>query len=89
MNSIYRRNPSVEASAMKAETLLFDPATNKFCLLNETAAVVWEHLRQSAAEHQLVDAVCETFDGAERSQVARDVQELLRRLDELALITVE
>ena len=89
MNSIYRRNPGVEVSAMKAETLLFDPATNKFCLLNETAAVVWEHLRQPATVGRLVDSVCETFDGAERSQVAMDVQGLLRRLDELALIIVE
>ena len=89
MNAVYRRNPSVEASTMKAETLLFDPGSNKFCLLNETAAVVWEHLLQPATECQLVDAVCETFDGAEHSKVARDVQELLRRLGELALITVE
>jgi hypothetical protein len=38
----YRRNPTVEPSSMKSESLLFNPSSRKFCLLNETATCVWE-----------------------------------------------
>ena len=86
MSTTYRRNPRVEASALKAESLLFDPETNKFCLLNETAALVWEQLEQPTTAEQLVVIVCEHFGGVERSQVETDVGLLLHRLDGLALI---
>ena len=82
-------NPKIEASAMKAESLLFDPGSNKFCLLNETAAFLWERLEQPATADQLAAAVCERFSGVVPSEAENDVQELLRRLDELALIAVE
>jgi hypothetical protein len=42
----YRHNPAVEASSMKSESLLFDPSSRKFCLLNETATCVWERLER-------------------------------------------
>ena len=86
---VFRRNPNVEASPMKSETLLFDPATNKFCLLNETAAFVLERLERPATAGELADAVCERFSGIERSQAERDVDDLLRRLHELSLVASE
>jgi PqqD family protein of HPr-rel-A system len=88
MSIVYRRSQGIEASAMKAESLLFDPGTNKFCLLNETAALVWERLDQPATADQLASAVCERFSGVERAQADKDVHELLHRLEALALISV-
>ena len=89
MSTVYSRNAAIEASAMKAESLLFDPGTNKFCLLNETAALVWDRLGQPVTAEQLADAVCEAFEGVERSQAERDVKDLLRQLAELAFIKVD
>lgn len=86
MSTVYRRSPKIEASAMKAESLLFDPATNKFCLLNETAALVWERLDQPTTAEQLANAVCERFSGVVRAQAENDVNDLLRRLESLALV---
>ena len=87
MRKAYRRNPGVEASAMKAESLLFDPSANKFCLLNETAAVVWQRLETPATIEQLVTIVCQRFDGVDLAQAEKDVASLLRQLGELALIS--
>jgi hypothetical protein len=89
MSAIYSRNPAIEASAMKTESLLFDPGTNKFCLLNETAALVWERLGEPMTAEQLADAVCDAFDGVERSLAESDVRDLLRQLQDLAFINVD
>jgi hypothetical protein len=87
VSKVYRRNPRIEASAMKAESLLFDPSTNKFCLLNETAALVWQRLDTPVTAEQLVTIVCQRFDGVEPWQAEKDVASLLCRLGELALIS--
>jgi hypothetical protein len=89
VQTVYRRNPSIEVSAMKDESLLFDPGTNRFCLLNETAAVVWNRLAQPMTAGQLVEAVCEAFDGVERSRARSDVENLLRQLSELAFVSID
>ena len=89
MTTKYRRNPKVEASAMKEESLLFNPASSKFCLLNETAAFLWEQLERPATADELAAAVCARFDGVERDRAERDVETWLHRLDELALISAD
>ena len=89
MSTVYRRTPLIEASPMQSESLLFDPATNRFCLLNGTATFVWERLLQPATVEQLAAAVCRHFDGPEPARVERDVREALQRLTDLALVAPE
>jgi hypothetical protein len=68
---------------MKNETVLFNPANNKFCVLNTTAAMIWNLLEQPRTVQDVVQAVCERFSGAEQARVEQDVQ---RALDELRSI---
>jgi hypothetical protein len=89
MATTYRRNPAVEASAMKEESLLFNPGNSKFCLLNETAAFLWEQLERPATAEELAAAICNRFEGVERDRAAEDVTTWLHRLDELALISTD
>ncbi len=89
MEVTYRRSSSIESSAMKWESLLFDPATNKFCLLNETAAFLWERLETRATATQLAEELCGAFDGVESAEARRHVEEILERLGGLALIESE
>ena len=65
---------------MKDETVLFNPSNNKFCVLNTTAALIWNILEKPQTIQEIVAAVCERFDGVESSRVEEDVQ---RALDEL------
>jgi len=85
----YRRNPAVEASAMKEESLLFNPGSSKFCLLNETAAFLWERLERPSTADELARAVCDRFEGVARDRAEQDVQTWLRRLDDLKLVSAE
>ena len=89
MTTTYRRNPAVEASAMKEESLLFNPGSSKFCLLNETAAFLWEQLERPATADELAAAICDRFDGVAPDRAAKDVEVWLHRLDELALISAD
>ncbi len=89
MSTVYRRNPAIEASPMQGESLLFDPATNRFCLLNGTAAFVWERLEQPATAEQLAAEVSRNFAGPEPAQVEQDVRAALQRFTDLALVTPE
>jgi PqqD family protein of HPr-rel-A system len=86
MSTAYRRNPAIEASPMQGEALLFDPATNRFCLLNGTAAFVWDRLQEPATAEQLAAQVSEHFEAPESARVEQDVRAALQRFTELALV---
>ena len=88
MTNVYYRNSSIEASPLHGESLLFDPVTNRFCLLNQTASFVWEQLAEPVSEEALTAAVCREFDVPEPAQVADDVRQTLRRFEELALVAI-
>jgi len=86
MSTKYARNPIVEASAMSEESLLFNPGTSKFCLLNETAAFLWQQLERPATAEELAQALCIRFDGVDGDGAHRDVASWLDRLGALALV---
>lgn len=68
---------------MKDETVLFNPANKKFCVLNATAALIWNILDEPRTVQEIVAAVCERFDTVDSSRVEQDVR---RALDELRTI---
>ena len=80
------RNSDVEAAPMLDETVLYNPVQNKFCVLNETSARIWEHLAKPTNLEQLQAAICEEFDGADEEVVARDIQALLEQFESLDLV---
>ncbi len=71
---------------MLDETVLYNPVRNKFCVLNETSARVWEHLASPASLEQLQAAICQEFDGADEEVVARDIKGLLEEFESLDLV---
>lgn len=81
----YKRNPTVETAPMAGETVLYSPDTNKFCVLNETASVIWEALEEPHTERQLCDRLVAEFDGVDLEVVERDVAATLSQFRELAI----
>lgn len=65
---------------MKDETVLFNPANKKFCVLNATAALIWNILEQPRTVHEIVTVVCERFDAVDSSRVEQDVRQALDEL---------
>ena len=86
MTTVYRRNPAVEGAPLHQETILFEPGANKFCMLNGTAAFLWEQLREPATAEQLSAQVCRHFEGVDKGVAEVDVRRALEELRQLAVV---
>ena len=86
---LYRRNPDVEAAPMLDETIVYQPTIKKFCVLNQTAAFVWEQIDKPASVNQLAEAVSTHFDGVSLQDAARDVETVLADFTALELVLTE
>lgn len=87
MSTRFQRNPAIEAAPMQDETILFDPATNTFCMLNGTAAFLWERLAAPCTAEQLAAAVCGSFDGVSEAVAEDDVRGALHEFSALRFVS--
>ncbi|MBI1787421.1 MAG: PqqD family protein [Acidobacteria bacterium] len=87
MDTRFQRNPQVETASLQDETVLLNPADNKFCVLNRTAAFLWENLAEPRTAGQLADQLSQSFDGVTRDDALRDIQDALNQLTSLALVS--
>jgi hypothetical protein len=78
----------MEASELNGELLLFDGATNKFFVMNPTAAFVWNRIGQPTppGDEELASALSAHFAGATPEQALQDVKETLKNMLELGLV---
>lgn len=83
--SEYKRNPAVEAAPMSGETVLYNPDTNRFFVLNETASFIWDALEEPHTEAQLRDLLLEQFEGVDHAVAESDVAATLSELEGLAV----
>ena len=83
MSNQFVRAPGIETAPMKDETVLFNPGNRKFCVLNVTAAMIWDILDRPRTVAEIVASVCERYQGVDEDKVERDVR---KALDELQMI---
>jgi hypothetical protein len=74
------RNPVVDFTPMKTESVLFQSQTNQFCLLNVTSTFVWSELAQPRTVSDLANALCNHFHGVTPTDVTRDVERIADEL---------
>jgi Coenzyme PQQ synthesis protein D (PqqD) len=74
------RNPAVDLAPMKNESVLFQPQTNKFCLLNVTAAFLWNQLERPCTVPELAQKLCDHFEGVSIPEATRDVERTVNEL---------
>jgi hypothetical protein len=74
------RNPAVDVAPMKNESVLFQPQTNQFCLLNGTATFLWNQLERPSTVSELAQTLCQHFDGVSSAEAARDVEQTVNEL---------
>ncbi len=86
MSVQFARARDVEAAPMQGETILFNASTNTFCVLNASAAVVWDGLQTPQSAEGLASRICETFDGVSTEQATRDVETALQEFTRLSLV---
>jgi len=71
---------------MLDETILYHPTSQRFCVLNPTAAFVWERLGAPSSAPELASAVLAGFSGVAAADAQRDVAKVLSDLHNLELI---
>jgi Coenzyme PQQ synthesis protein D (PqqD) len=82
----YQRNRAVEAAPLKEASVLFNPGTNKFCLLNSTMAFIWTRVEQDATAEEIAAQICRSFSGVTPEQADSDVRQALDQMMELDLL---
>jgi Coenzyme PQQ synthesis protein D (PqqD) len=87
MSVQYRQNPAVEAASLQDETILLNPETNQFCILNHTASVIWSKVGQPATSEEIAAEVAARFADVSQGDALRDVEEALRQLTDRQLVT--
>lgn len=86
MSVKYTRAAGVDIAPMKEQMVLFNPQSNQFCVLNKTAAVVWEMLETPQSLEQLVTALIDRFVNASSQTVEADVRAMMAELDKTACV---
>jgi len=81
------RNPAVDFAPMKNESVLFQPQTNQFCLLNITATFLWNQLERPSTVSELAQTLCAHFDGISFTEAIRDVEQTVNELLSLKCLT--
>jgi hypothetical protein len=81
------RNPAVDFAPMKNESVLFQPQTNQFCLLNVTATLLWNQLDRPCTVSELAQTLCDHFDGINFTEAIRDVEQSVNELLSLNCLT--
>jgi hypothetical protein len=87
MTDRFAQNTSVEAAALEDEVILLDPETNQFCILNRTASAIWSRVAQPATSAEIAAELCEQFADVTEAAALDDVEETLRQMLDLRLVT--
>jgi Coenzyme PQQ synthesis protein D (PqqD) len=81
------RNSAVDFAPMKSESVLFQPQTNQFCLLNGTATFLWGQLERPCTISEIAQKLCDHFDGVSLTDAIRDVEQTVNQLLSLNFLT--
>ena len=85
-NASYVRNQKIAWQVVDDKIVLVSPQTHKIHILSGCGSRIWEYLKETKKEEELIDLVCEEFDvGA--TQAEEDIDHFLNDLlkEELVL----
>ena len=83
-----RRVEGVRRVAGADRVVLFDAAGRELCVLNETAAAIWELCDGQTALEEMVDAVC-TVCAVDAEQAGHDIHRALEELTRVRVVEWE
>jgi len=89
MQQCYRRNPSIETAPLDEEAILFNPAANRFVVMNSTGGFIWNLLEEARSADHLARAVCDHFAQVSLPDAMRDVENILAQMESQNLIICE
>ena len=84
MSTTFVANAGLETAPIQDGSVLYDPKTGKFIMLNRSAAVLWTELKTPKTEDELVRLLCLTFPDA--ATAGQDVGQTLEQLRAMELV---
>ena len=83
---LYSRDSNIEAAPLQDETILLQPVAKTFCLLNRTAAFIWNEMSSPMTAEMIALRIAATFAGVTANQAASDVESTLRQLVSMGFV---
>ena len=84
---LYSQDHSVESAPLQDETILLQPQAKTFCLLNQTAAFIWNEISEPISAELIAQRLAGAFEGVSPEQASRDVDSTLWQLVSLGFVT--
>jgi PqqD family protein of HPr-rel-A system len=81
-----RKSSSCAITDLDNEVMLYDHASGRVFLLNETSRFIWEQCDGPASEDELARQVVERFVGVDLETARRDVGEILQQFESSGLL---
>ena len=86
MSTTFIATEGLETAPIQDGSVLYDPKSGKFIMLNRSAAFLWTELLTPKTENELVRRLCVTFPDVATPDGGRDVSQALEHLKELELV---
>jgi len=84
---LYSQDRSVESAPLQHETVLLQPQAKTFCLLNQTAAFIWNEISAPISAELIAQRLAGAFEAVSSEQARRDVESTLWQLVSLGFVT--
>jgi hypothetical protein len=85
---LYSRDSSIEAAPLQDETILLQPHAKTFCLLNKTAAFIWNVVSAPVSSELIARRLAVAFADVSPEQALNDVESTLRQLVSMGFVSV-
>ncbi len=86
MSTTFVATAGLETAPIQDGSVLYDPKTGKFIMLNRSAAFLWTELSTPKTEDELIRLLCVTFPDVDPSGGRQDVSQTLEQLKGLELV---
>ena len=83
---MFRRSPAVEETHVGDRVVLYQKQSGNAIVLNPTATILWEQLRNDAGLHELSAELSSRFADIDHDKIAEDVRVCLEELTTERLI---
>lgn len=88
MERVPKKNPEIIAKNVKGEMVLLNPLSGKYYGLNKVGCAFWEKVDGKRNLSEIVSLLLEQFN-VERGRLVKDIEDLMKTLNENKLMTFE
>lgn len=88
MERVPKKNPEIIAKNVKGEMVLLNPLSGKYYGLNKVGCAFWEKVDGKRNLSEIVSLLLEQFN-VERGRLVKDIEDLMKTLNENKIMTFE